>query len=240
MKQYYITSLYTEGNQMAIQQKHAGDEIFRKHILNPTGIEADILTEYLFEHKTMVSLGVGQVTEILKLYSYIKTHEDKLRIPFGLFLEPSINYTATCLSFVATEKLCANIHHSMNNLLKEFSCYSLYDLKKLEDDKFPLTYQCPYSKVNFIVNKNQKGEFYFDVSYLTSDLPVMQNEELMPTDLDNPEVIEKLYQELNTKDFYFYQDSEEIVDIKEPVLKEFYYNFEEMNLLMMTKTLRLK
>lgn len=46
----------------------------------------------------------------------------------------------------------------------------------------------------------------------------MQNEELMPTNLDNPEVIEKLYQELNTKDFYFYQDSEEIVDIKRVLL----------------------
>jgi len=240
MKQYYITSMYTNGTQIGIQQDHAGKELIKNVLKDQNSEEFGIFMEYINNHKTTVALGVGQPTEILKLYSYMTVHKDVLNIPMGIFQEDSLNKTATCLSFIATEKLCANIHFSVKNMLKEYKIKNLYGLKHLNDELFPIKFVCPISGVSIVTSKRNNDTFTFEVSYNENQIIEMQNNEIMPIDLGDEDVITELYKKYNVEDANYFGDEEIVKLDEESILKEFSYSMEELNLLLMTKYLRLK
>ena len=240
MKQYYITSLYTDATQVAIQQDHACKEVFKNVLKDQNSTEFSIFMDYINNFKTTVALGVGHPTQILQIYSYMMKHKDSLNIPIGLFQEDSLNKTATCLSFVATEKLCANIHYSIGNMLKEFKVRNLFGLTQIKDC-FPTTYICPVSNISIRIDEEVDSSLSFKVSYKTTDVVEMQNTELMPINLEDEDTIEELYQQYNPEDAAFYNNIENNNSEKDStVLKEFEYSLEELNFLLMIKSLRLK
>lgn len=240
MKQYFITSLYTQGTQISIQEDHAGKELFKNVIKNEESDQFDIFWEYINKHKTTISLGVGQPTELLKLYSYIMTHKDKLNIPVGIFQEPSLNYTPTCLSFVATEKLGLNINHSLNNFLKMSKIGSFHDLRyTAQDGSYPV-WKCPFSTFELQVSE-LNGDFNIEVSFEESDFEYIESDNVH-LDLENEDVIKELYIKHNQKDakhFGLKVDNKEKKSIK-PIRKVYNFSVVEINFLLMIKSLRLK
>lgn len=235
MKQYYITTLYSQGSQVSIQQDHALKEMLSN--MEKCGKEEyyRIFNKYKSDYKTTVSLGMGQPLELLGLYSFMYTHKDCLNIPFGLFQEPSLNYTPTCLTFVTNEKLSIDFSSVIRDFLRELNVKSLYDIK------YDVEYTCPFSKtsIKVVFDKDKKPSFLFtfDQNYYKG----YQNNEVMPKDLNDKENIYNLYKELNKEDFLYYNnDVEKDNELQSEIKCQYTYSLAELIFMLKIRFLRLK
>ncbi len=233
MKQYYITSLYSQNMQVATQQDHAIKRMIRemkKPEFQDTE-ESRVWDEYLHEHETTICLGVSQPTEILALYAFLKKHENVLRIPKGIFQEQSLNHTPTAVSFVTNTKLSHPIAKEIYSIFKDYNIRSFYDFKK------PITMQnfqgTMVIKVDF---KDSKPIFH--IEFFRDKFKSTQNEELIPKDLSD-EYLDEVYKDNFYEDYCFhegidYQEVKSIEQIEET------YSIEEIVFLDMVSRLNLK
>ena len=235
MKQYYITSMYSQGTQVAIQQDHALKEMLKNIENSDSDNDKTLFNEYNLNHQTTISLGVGQPLELLSLYSFIYEHQKKLNIPFGLFQEPSMNYTPTCLTFVTNEKLSVNLSFVINSLFKDLKINSLYDLKK----GFSYVFECPTSKTIVKILWTEDNEFSFVFCFCKSSLPFFNEENVISSKLDD-KILKKLYKTLNKKDFLYYNENVDCDSDKKEETILYSYNMEELNFLIKINSLRLK
>ena len=125
MKHYYITTNYSQNQQMAVQQDHSYTEMITNILDHPNSIESNIYRKYAKDFKTTICLGVSQPTELIALYSYMRYHKEELQIPMGFFQEDSLNKTMTSLTFITNEKLSYNIYGMIAQLLRENKIYSI-------------------------------------------------------------------------------------------------------------------
>ena len=232
MKQYYITTQYVQGTQVSIQQDHASKKIM-SDIMNERGYKNKNLFNKYMEDETTISLSVGQPNELLQLHSFMQTHEKSLNIPFAIFQEPSMNYTPTCLTFIATDKLCVYLKSAVDGMLRAKSLRSLY---RITED---FSYQCPRSGINIDVLINDGKNFLFDVSYDQQDMIDYQNHEMLDINVEDPDVIKANYERLNNQDFAHYA-GESFNDHVNTKKVSWQYNLAELNFLLMINSLRLK
>ncbi len=236
MKQYYITSLYSQSLQVAIQQDHAFKRMVRD-LLKPKNrhsIENDIFDEYINEHETTIALGVSQPMEVLSLYAFMNHHKEELKIPFGLFQEPSMNYTPTAVTFITNEKLSQPIAGEIRNILKDAQIRSFYDIK----EECTLTNFANTMTIH--VRFNEHNRPVFDVEFVKAKFKSMQNDDLIPKELTD-EYLESIYEAFYTDDALY--EKGEYVSFKKPNESELYkatYSLTEIVFLDIISRYRLK
>lgn len=234
MKQYYITSLYSQNLQVAVQQDHANTRMIRDSVQpeNTDSEEYRVWDEYSRHHETTICLGVSQPTEILALYAFLSKHKDKLRIPFGIFQEASLNYTPTALSFITNERLSLPIAREVQSILKNNKIRSLYEIK--ED----VTLSNFFQNMLLIVHTENGKPKEFTVRYVQEHFKSAQSEELIPKDL-SPEYLDKIYQDNFYDDFCFHNDIE-AKNQKRKNVTDVTYSIEELVFMDLISQLRLK
>lgn len=196
MKQYFITSLYSQNMQVAVQQNHSMARMMRDMIKpeNQQSEEFRVFEEYLNFHETTICLGTGQPMDLLSLYSFMQVHKDALKIPMGIFQEPSMNFTATSLTFVTNEKLSYPIAREIRNIFKDNNIHSFYNFR----DSISLT---NFGKTMTIdVDFDNNAQPVFNISFVRNKFKSSQNEEMMPKDL-TPEVLAEIYREQHFDDY---------------------------------------
>lgn len=199
MKQYYITSNYSLGLQIAVQQDHALKVMERelKKACHENSIENEVFNEYINDHETTICLGVSQPTEILALYAFIKKHEKILQIPKAIFQEPSMNYTPTVVSFVTNTKLSHPIARGISDILRNNNIYSFYDFTEEK------TFYNHNNTLTVVVYFDDDGKTLFDVSFVRNNFKSKQNDEMIPKDLTD-EYLDEVYKEHFREDYCFH------------------------------------
>lgn len=224
MKHYYITTMYTQSTQVAIQQDHACKEMFKEVLNNIESDESKLFIEYINKHKTTISLGVGHYDELLRIYSYIFKHKNTLKIPFGIFQEASLNMTPTCLTFVVPEKYCVNIRSAIESLMKEFFVSNISELApRLSVDEV-------YNKLGIKVKiiEDESNNYKFRIKSKVYIPPSEYNNDLINGDLNNSSFMDKVFEKYN-------ENSESNFKYV-----EYDYTLEELNFYTMINSLRLK
>lgn len=235
MKQYYLTSHYTEDKQLAVQQSHASMRMCREYFGNAKKgtEEARVINEYSHHHETTICLGVSQPTEILSLYAFIYKHQAELKIPFGIFNERSLNKVHTAATFITNEKLSHPIARGIRKLLADQNIFSFYDFTEEK------TYKNRDGSLIFDVCINNDASIRFDVSFYRKKFKSAQNEELMPTEL-TPEILEQIYQKDHEEDYLFNLGLNRYVKPDEMEIVKASYSITEMVFLDLISKYRLK
>lgn len=236
MKHYFITTNYTLASQVPIQQSHAHNRMFLKILDNPEYI--NIFREFM-KKETSVMLNVGQPNSLLSLYSFLINHKDEFDFPYDIFLEPSENYTPTCLSFIAPEKFTYNINKQIDTMLSLEKMFNLYEFaSKYKDWGGEYVYE-PHK--HFKVVFDMKDDMpTFTITFNHFLFKSDQNEEMMETDIYNEDKIKKVYEKLNKDDFMFYNKLEnEENDFENVVITET-YSLPQLVFLHKIKSLSLK
>lgn len=237
MKHYYITTAYSQGTQVSIQQDHASKEMFYKLMDKPESVENKIFKEYMEKHKTTVMTEIWQPQSLLALYAFMFKHKKELNIPFGIFQEPSMNYTPTCLSFIATTKLCHNLFFDIQSMLRENKVSNLYDLVKIAKETNGLEYK-PHK--NMQINISFKtGKPTFEVIFNQNVYKSDQNTDALIADVESEDVMANIYEALNKDDFMFYNSIEENETVEKEQITET-YSLVEFCFLYKIKSLKLK
>lgn len=231
MKHYYITTNYSQNQQMAVQQDHSYTEMMTNILEHPDSVETAIYRKYAKEFKTTICLGVSQPTELISLYSYMRYHKEELQIPMGFFQEDSLNKTMTSLTFITNEKLSYNIYGAISQLLRENKIYSLYNIK----EEMVLSNHNNSLILSIKIEEN-KPVFY--VEFKNRLFKSFQNEDMMEIDFSDDK-IEEIYKKYNEEDYCFHQGLEFKNEVEEVSVKE-KYSFVEMEFLRRIRSLNLK
>ncbi|MBM25444.1 MAG: hypothetical protein CL760_07155 [Chloroflexi bacterium] len=231
MKHYYITTNYSQNQQMAVQQDHSYTEMITNILDHPNSIESNIYRKYAKDFKTTICLGVSQPTELIALYSYMRYHKEELQIPMGFFQEDSLNKTMTSLTFITNEKLSYNIYGMIAQLLRENKIYSLYSIKK----EMILS---NHSNSFILSIKIEEDKPVFYVEFKNRLFKSFQNEDMMEIDFSDDK-IEEIYKKYNEEDYCFHQGIEFEDEFDEITVKE-KYSFVEMEFLRRIRSLNLK
>lgn len=184
MKKFIVTSLYSQGSQVAVQGGHASDELSLKMKKEDTEL-SKMYWDWSENFKTYVQLEVGSPREVAKLENWISENEKELRVPSAHFKEVELNDSVTACSFVAPTKLCENIQYNVKNLLTKMKEKGL---KKFEfdDESFDFFKEefsgswedlAGYYPVHFVIEGDKIKVFVYaeETMYLGSYTPVEFN-----------------------------------------------------------------